>query len=168
MALPPTDRRKSIMGVMGLRQVVPLVFLAAGLAACTNAAGVSGFGSGPSLPTSCPSTAVINTAFSFSINANTETPTTISSTLDATGCDYGDGSEQSPYASVSWSQNPNQPVSSSTPVSGLGSDAWYIIDQNGYPELSFIGSNGEGLFIQSTGTLNQEVSLAHTLLNSGY
>lgn len=166
MVPPLNERRKSIMECLGL--LVVLLCLGTGLAACTNAAGVSGFGSGPSLPTACPSTSVINTAFGFSISANTDTPTTISSSIDSTGCDYGDGSEQSSYASVSWSRNPPQPLATSTPVSGLGPDASYITDESGYPMVSFIGSNGEGLLIQSTGTLDQDVSLAHTLLTMGY
>jgi hypothetical protein len=55
-----------------------------------------------------------------------------------------------------------------TPVGGLGEYALTDTDSQGNPELQFIGNNGETLLIQSTGRLDQEVSLAHTLLNSGY
>lgn len=149
--------------------VTRLLKVRAGLGLLAAGCAITACSQGSGALSSCPSTATIDQTFGYSIDANSSVPTTVSSSINVTGCDYGNGTETSPYAAVSWAFR-SAPFTGSgwKTVTGLGPTALSNTDTNGYPVLQFIGNGGEVVLIQSTGSLRQEVHLAHSLLRSGY
>jgi len=156
---PPNGRNFAIVGGV-------IAFLVIAGVVGAHSSNSSAQGGGSSLTAgNCPPASTINSVFGYSIGANTPAPTTIEPSLASTGCDYGDGSENSPYVSVSWGGAGGGTWSSvpDTSLSGAETDT----DQSGNPMLQFNG-NKDVILIMSTGSLQQELTLGQMLQQAGY